>query len=144
MPENLHLTTWEQWLRAVTNLPARQEPEHRRREERGLPEFGVANVTFTHHSRRRECSGKIMNASTGGLMLRTHDAISDGVDVELQVAFEDEMFYLTGTVAHCTMSIGGYKIGIELKFPSSTTDAQSADIEQSGSGFHEDPEPTEQ
>lgn len=58
----------------------------------------------------------IIQLSPGGLMVRAQRPIADDTPLRLEIALEDEIVHAEGRVAHCTQTVGGYKIGIELVF----------------------------
>ena len=59
-----------------------------------------------------------MEISAGGISLKIEQMIPEGrhVDLELYLAGDDG-FTLAGRVVHCTQSVSGFSVGIEILFP---------------------------
>lgn len=58
----------------------------------------------------------LVQISLGGVMIRSRTPLAVGAHPRLEIALEDEVIYVRGVVRHCTDTVGGYKIGIELLF----------------------------
>lgn len=61
-------------------------------------------------------TGKPLNVSRRGVLLRVRERIADHTPVVVQMMLVDERIVLLGRVTHCTETVGGFKIGIELRF----------------------------
>ena len=111
-----------QWLKAVDDLGGDlKEPRgsrtHRRHQTQGAARLSsppdANNSGNWIHARAR-----VVGISAGGISLRSEQVIpvDSHVDLELYLA-GDDAFTLSGTVVHCTQSVSGFSVGIELLFP---------------------------
>ncbi len=61
---------------------------------------------------------KLLNASADGVMVLTREEVPADISAVMAFNSDDEIEYvLAGDVVHCTSTIGGYKVGIRLRFP---------------------------
>ena len=62
--------------------------------------------------------GTVLDISEGGISLRSEQKIPEDSHVDLDVYLAgDDGLTLSGTVVHCTQSVDGFSVGIELQFP---------------------------
>ena len=59
----------------------------------------------------------LVYASQEGVMVKNRGRIPARTPVWMEITLADDVFALLGQVAHCTQTVGGYKVGIELQFP---------------------------
>ena len=111
------LTSREKWEAFVAQQPEEPTPEHRRSNRRRDTAFGMAELVFTLEGRQVQRSGRVLNISPTGLMVKQREPVADGSSVLVKVGCEDGELVLSGRVMHCTETVGGYKLGIELLFP---------------------------
>lgn len=87
--------------------------------QRGAPRYPYCTeikLTFDHHgylSARRLTS---LNVSASGLTAKGSMPIPMDAEVLLELNPEGTPFFIRGQIVHCTQTVGGYKIGIDLKF----------------------------
>ena len=62
-----------------------------------------------------------IEVSSDGVMLRAHREVRHGAHMTLEWCEGDETFLLSGSVKHCTSTVGAFKVGIELEFPANQT-----------------------
>lgn len=119
----LPLLSRSNWVTLVRqHVHPEMEPQIRRRQRRYYVDTGFVQLVFYFRSPTggeapvlRE--GALLQVSVGGLMVRSLNAIPIDTAVGLCVQFDGHEFALCGRVAHCTQSVSGHKIGIELIFP---------------------------
>jgi hypothetical protein len=111
------LTSREKWEAFVAQQPEEPTPEHRRSNCRRDTAFGMAELVFTLDGRQMQRSGRVLNISPGGLMVKQREPVTGGTRVLVKIACEDGELVLAGCVVHCTETVGGYKLGVELLFP---------------------------
>jgi hypothetical protein len=58
----------------------------------------------------------LLNASQEGLTTKGQTPITLNTEVVLELNPEGTPFAVRGRIAHCTETLGGFKIGIELRF----------------------------
>lgn len=58
----------------------------------------------------------LVNVSNSGLMLKGETELEVKSEVVIEVNTDGTPFHVVGVVRHCTQTLGGYKIGIHLKF----------------------------
>ena len=74
-------------------------------------------MTFESMGRREERTAALLNASGGGLMLRSHEELPAGTKVLLRLPHADQLLEVAGRIMHSTTTVGGFKLGILLDFP---------------------------
>jgi hypothetical protein len=112
--------THEQWLRMIERYVTDEpEPPVRRGQRRytvdGMVTLAVlsADGNGVHTAVR---TAPLVQVSDEGIMIRSHAELAQDTVVAMQVYLEDDNFALLGRVMHCTDTIGGYKVGIQLAF----------------------------
>jgi len=53
------------------------------------------------------------------MMLHSHREVAQSTAVDIEWYEGDAILTLSGKVRHCTGTVGAFKVGIELQFPSS-------------------------
>lgn len=94
-------------------------PEHRRHELRHVMNFGLAILTYDDPSTgrpHRDTGVAVIDLSLTGMMLRARHDLPRHTPIEIDLDLWEWRGYLRGEVAHCTQSLSGYKLGIELNF----------------------------
>jgi hypothetical protein len=94
------------------------EPPVRRRNRRYAAAVGTAwRIRYQKGVKVIELRGKLTNASAEGVMLvcRTEVPVRVPVVVAFTSVAEDE-YALSGEIRHCTSTVGGYKVGVRLRF----------------------------
>lgn len=109
-------TTRERWQEILAHFPPDESPEHRRQRSRGDAGYGTVTLAFTDDGKSVERTGRLLNASAAGLMVRQQGKIARGTHVVAKMILADATAVLTGRVVHCTATVGGFKIGIGLSF----------------------------
>ncbi len=110
-------TSRQQWESLVAHHPAQPSPEHRRHESRRHTEIGTVELVYKAGGRAVQRTGKLLNISLGGLLIREQEHLDCGTKMLIQARLDQRELLLVGQVAHCTETVGGYKVGIELLFP---------------------------
>ncbi len=104
---------WRRYLRrAVAPNPARDA----RREVKRYPFSMVGQLCFTEGARTRREEFAIIEVSTIGVMGLIKEEVPWQADVCIELNPEGTPFALQGCARHCTSTIGGYKLGVELSF----------------------------
>lgn len=116
MPTRFETSLRERWRRLVARHAEAQPQDCRRGNERHYIGFGSARLWFEEQGVRQERTGNLLNVSDGGLMLKQYKEIPIGVTLTLEVLIGDEALQVRGRTAHCTQTLGGYKVGVELEF----------------------------
>lgn len=109
-------SAWRELLARQVPTPE-LEPPVRRRARRHAIHLGACSVLYRKDHRPIELRVKLMNASPDGVMVLSREAVPE--DIAAVVAFSgdrDTEYVLVGDVVHCTSTVGGYKIGIRLRF----------------------------
>ena len=63
-----------------------------------------------------EASTLLLNAALAGVMVRSRRELPLNLAVVLTFCADDQECALPGVVAHCTETVGGFKLGIRLRF----------------------------
>ena len=124
LPTELRPITREQWLQMIAPyVTTEPEPGVRRAQRRynveGMVAVAPINAAGSQTAVR---TVSLLQLSDDGIMVRSHTDLPLDTIVGMQVYIEDHIFTVLGRVMHCTDTVGGYKIGIQLAF----TDAPAA------------------
>jgi hypothetical protein len=122
MATTLEWTTNEKWQSIVARCAAENPPEHRRKDERVVPGPQRAYLAFEDEGIALKRSGTVLNISPTGLMIKLFHKLTCGTRVVLRATIDEEDVLLHGRVIHCTATVGGFKLGIELEFAESAPD----------------------
>ncbi len=112
------------WLSVLCrHFELAEEPPIRRAHRRDYFRYdtpvGAARVEYLSAAAGNKLTqvwGALLDLSPRGVMIRSHLAIRESTVCRMEVALEDEIIDVQGIVRHCTETVGGYKIGIELCF----------------------------
>ncbi|MFQ5806250.1 MAG: hypothetical protein ACE5I3_07365 [Phycisphaerae bacterium] len=108
----------DRWLEILSRCVSPEvEPPIRRKSRRYGLRFGVVRLHYKEDGTPRTLTASLLQVSADGLMARSHTPIPLSIPVWIEVTLEDDTFALLGQVAHSTQTVGGYKIGIHLRFP---------------------------
>lgn len=134
MEERFETPSRERWAQVLAQHKMVEETEYRRDDARRIVEFGSVRVIYQEWGSWVARSGTLLNASERGLMAMVKERVPSALQVRLEVTIRDETFALTGRVAHCTQTVGGFKIGFRLEFaPQKAADETTkAEATQSG------------
>jgi hypothetical protein len=93
------------------------EVHWRRRCRRYAVRFGTWRLLF-HNEQGIPVTARVrlLNASADGAMLMSREVIPECIPVLLVYRDEEEDCALMGEVMHCTSTVGGHKVGVELRF----------------------------
>lgn len=108
--------TRSRWADLVAQCAREASVANRRQETRRFALGATARLAFEKSGRPATQFAGVLNVSTDGVMLKSANRIAYGTAVVLQLAITDEPVILAGRVIHCTQTVGGYKVGIELQF----------------------------
>ncbi len=106
----------DDWLKLLAGLVGSEfEPPVRRRTRR-YP-LKVAGCRLLHHNKHGRATATrawLMQVSAGGVMILCEAEVPRGAPVLLECPLPRGPIVLTGQVVHCTSTVGGNKIGIQL------------------------------
>lgn len=109
--------TQQQWVERLSGHIAPDfETLLNRKQARYPVEFGAATLTFAEGSKPVTLSGRVLDVSATGLMMKTHRQVGIHTPVWLDLHINDEQMSVGGRVVHATATVGGYKLGILLTF----------------------------
>jgi hypothetical protein len=99
------------------------EPLPRRKYRRysiEAPSYGEARLIFrparNPGAKPAIRSGPLLDISPAGMMVKMYSELPIGLHVAVQVMLDGARVALRGRVVHCTNTLGGFKVGIELQF----------------------------
>jgi len=104
------------WEALVAQHPEEVTPEHRRQDRRRYTPLGSARLVFKQDGRPQVRGGKVLNVSSRGMLVWQREDINWGTKVVVQARLGETDTLLFGHVAHCTETVGGFKVGVELQF----------------------------
>lgn len=109
----------EQWHRFVVQVASKSTDHDPRRINPREPfqsyEDVKLNLQLAGEVEQR--TARITEVSVGGVTCWTDAEVPVCVKVTFQFHPENEPIRLRGKIVHCTQTVGGYKVGIELEFP---------------------------
>lgn len=112
--------TSEEWVGVVDAVASGvPKPDCRRQDLRHPMSFGLAIVSYTNRLSRaahRYTDMAVLDLSRTGLMLRSQHDIPRNAEVEIDIDLWEWRGMLRARVAHCTQTLAGYKVGLELVF----------------------------
>jgi hypothetical protein len=78
-------------------------------------------MLYQNNHKPVELRVKLANAALDGIMLLSQTAVPEDIPTLLAfTADNDEEHLLIGQIVHCTSTVGGYKVGVRLRFPANT------------------------
>ena len=111
-------TTREEWLRLVERHMLTHKPDTRRTHQRAPVPPSPMLLAFELAGRHVKDNGTVINVSADGIMFRRQKPIRDGLHVVIRLKLDGGLVLLHGSVAHCTQTVSGYSVGIQLVFDS--------------------------
>jgi len=109
----------EYWERFLQRTVAPEPKSDVKRAARRYPLIGDLNIAFDDEQGRAHTRVlSLINVSCEGLTAKGQTDIALDTDVLIEMNPEGTPFRMLGRIVHCTETIGGYKIGIELQFRS--------------------------
>lgn len=104
------------WKRFLQRTVA---PEPKSDTQRSTPRYplpGDIKVTFENAGETSVRRLGLLNASEDGLTTKGQTQIPPDTEIVVELNPEGTPFAVRGRIAHCTETLGGFKIGIELRF----------------------------
>ncbi|MEE8170150.1 MAG: PilZ domain-containing protein [Phycisphaerae bacterium] len=109
--------TFAQWKRILARIVAPEFERNMNRKFRRYAVPGEVTAHFVKEDREYKRSWPLLEVSAEGITAKAFDEIPSDTRVTIELDFDDQPHLLTGTVVHCTETLGGHKIGIRLDFP---------------------------
>ena len=117
MSEQLTTISRERWQEILSHYVIPEvEPPIRRKTRRYGVEFGVVRLLYEEDGDSTDRTVSLLQASAEGMMVKSHKPINARIQLRMDVTLENDTVALGGQVSHCTQTVGGYKVGIELEF----------------------------
>lgn len=108
------------WRRFLARTVAPHSERDARRAVRRYPFAMPGQLLFTQGDRERREDFAIIQVSVVGMMGVIREEIPWHEKVSIEINPEGTPLLLWGRARHCTATIGGYKLGIELRFADKT------------------------
>lgn len=117
METRLETPTRRRWREIIAPYADAANAEYRRSDQRACVELGMVKLSFVDPNGAHVVhTGRPLNASEAGLMVRLNQSIPSRTRLRIEVEIDQVKFALSGSVVHVTDTVGGYKVGIELLF----------------------------
>ena len=117
-PEQLATLSRDRWLEVLADhVTPETEPPIRRMSDRSRVEFGVARLLYREDGVAVDRTITLLQVSAEGLMAKSPKPVPGATRLRVEVTLGDSVLALIGQVAHCTQTVGSYKVGIQLVFP---------------------------
>lgn len=88
-----------------------------RKQARYAPDFGTATLTFEDDSQPATITGRLLDISASGFMVKSHRKIDSYTAVWAELVIGDDCASVVGYVKHATPTVAGFKLGVALQFP---------------------------
>jgi hypothetical protein len=109
--------TLAEWQRILGDI-VQPEVEPGRRTLRRYVVSGEVELAFEIDDEPFQRTVPLLNVSPRGLTVKVYEPIPVEQAVIVRILLEGETRVFCGHVIHCTMTLGGFKVGIRLDFPS--------------------------
>jgi len=106
----------EQWNELLTRVVAPELGKNLRRGTRRYPLLGEAKLTYEKDGKTYRRTFDVINVSRGGMTLKGYDEVKADTIIELKVTLGPHVAPLKAKVVHCTGTLGGFKVGVEILF----------------------------
>ena len=106
---------WCAWIAHVP-APAHEIGAKRRAVRRALT-HGPVELRYTAEGHPSRQLGWIMEVSDAGLMVRCPQPVPAQTPVEVTWEDANARFGVRGVIIHCTETVGGFKLGVQLQLP---------------------------
>lgn len=126
----MKVTTQAEWLNLIQDGAPQEEGSLVRRSEQRFPILAVGVLRYYDDRTDRDAAVRveILQASAGGCMLRC-DREVPLTQARLEVR-GDPPLLLSGTIRHCTTTVGALKVGLELCWPDAEVAIAGSEGEQ--------------
>ncbi len=118
--------TQAEWITRINEFTEPEPELSRRREEPRALMIPPAPVklTLVIDEEPIVVRGTLHNVSASGLMVKTSRRLPAQTPLWVEVWIADEKVSLAGQVIHTAQTVGGFKVGIELRFVDNPTGAK--------------------
>lgn len=106
----------DQWNNLLTRVVAPELGKNLRRGTRRYPVMGEAKLSYEKDGRNYRRTFDVINVSRGGLTLKGYDEVKVDTCIDVKVTLGPHVARVKAKVVHCTGTLGGFKVGIELIF----------------------------
>lgn len=118
-------TTLEEWTDFLSRaVDARHEPLKRRKHRR-YPFDGYVTIRGEYDGVSFKQIWTLRQVSLEGLMVLARHEMPLWIAVTIVLKWNNREYLLRGATCHCTQTVGGYKVGIQLQFSSSPADDEA-------------------
>jgi hypothetical protein len=121
---------WIDLLARAIQAPQTEPPVRRRSRRYNVCLGGAWRLVYQKAGRLVELGVRLLNASADGVMLLCRSEVP--VRIPAVVAFTSAAegeYMLTGEVRHCTSTVGGHKVGVQLHFAPATEGCRASSCE---------------
>ena len=116
----LSRVAWQELLSCCVSAPEFEPPIRRHARRYGI-QLGAWRLMYQAGRRLTALRVRLANAAADGVMLLSHADVPDNIPVLLTFTGDrDAEYELVGQVVHCTSTVGGYKVGVRLRFSAGT------------------------
>lgn len=116
---NVNPVTADHWIRFVDKVASELGDHDPRRLNRREPFENYEDVKLFIQDAGdvRHCLARITEVSVGGVSLWTDCEVPVCTRVMFEFHPDNKPVKVKGRIVHCTQTVGGYKVGIEIEFP---------------------------
>ncbi len=102
---------WRHFLARIGGV--NYKPDARRTNQRYTAD-GDVRISFVDDGDAQQRMLRLLDISIDGMTVKGSNEVSPGTQVAIQLDMEEGPFDASGTVVHCTGTLGGFKVGIRL------------------------------
>lgn len=108
--------TRRQWREVLARSVAAELEPMLRRQFRRYAVRGEARATWLHDGTTFSRTWSILDISVQGMMVKAYEDVPTDVRLNLMVNLDGTPMPMVGRAIHCTQTLGGWKLGVELVF----------------------------
>jgi hypothetical protein len=116
MVGRIETTTREAWEKLVDRYAGQMGREFRREHGRRNTSTGSVKLAFEREGKPVKRTGNLLEFSWEGVQIKQREEITVSTLVLMHVMLSEGEATLAGRVVHCTDTLGGFKVGIQLLF----------------------------
>lgn len=108
--------SFECWRRFLEQAVISKSMQNVRRKHKRYDVEGELKVRFVQCRKEYTRTWSLLQLSYGGVTAKANNEVPIDLTVEMGINVGGHLLGARGSVSHCTETLGGYKVGIQLEF----------------------------
>ncbi len=108
--------SYEDWQALLARLVSPEFEPQLRRTFRRYPASGESKAHWQANGTPYKRTWRVLEVSTQGMTLKCHEAVAIDTIVDMMVNLDGQPVAVRAHVVHCTQTLGGFKVGVQLFF----------------------------